>query len=557
MSFIDKLRGLFGWYGPRPPRVTAFDKEVDSAYSVSNPLEQYHDLLETRKAKRKDRYDVYDAMDRMPDVSTVLDAYAEDATQTDFHQEKSIWVEGQEYETVIELNNLLKRLNIEDCIEGITRDLGKYGDDFARIISSQEEGILGLEWTDPRDVERVENRDSVLLGFETSKTITEFQRKVQENGNALPTYKPWDFVHWRLFKQKRLPNEKFRNIYGTSLLFSADRISKQVKILDDLLMIVRLTRSLDRKIYYIDTGRSPVEEEVRILKRWRRALSRKTYMDPSSGRFDSRFNPFSWTEDVYWPAKEGTNSKVENLPGLGDVRNIVDIDHFRDKFFGTFRAPKAYFGYEGDVNSKTTLSSQSIRWGRAVNSLQKAVKQGITRLCQIHLAWKDMDADPSKFKVQMVVPSVLELLDRIEAKQSMVDMADRLSMLGETLGIDKKEWSRYILENTLCMSKEEVEHYVSTIQSTPPPALEGPAPESPQETPQGSPQAEQPPPAGPGQIAPNNQFSPPEQGNQPQGAENYFRGFKRGSTALLEEKLDFEKVADQWLEEANNKKIIK
>jgi hypothetical protein len=358
-------------------------------------------------------------------------------------------------------------IGVEEWIEGLARDLGKYGDDLARAVGDENNGVTSLEWRDPRDIERIENRDGILLGFESILTLGDFSQKLQEDPDALPTYKPWEFVHWRVYKQKRLPYEKYRNIYGTSLMWASDRIAKQVKILDDLLMVVRMTRSLDHKIYYVDTGRSPVEEEVRILKRWRRALKRKMYVDPVGGRFDSRFNPFSWTEDEFWPLKEGTNSRVENISGLGNIGEMVDIDHFRDKFFGSFRAPKAYFGYEGDVNSKATLSSQSIRWARAVNSLQRAVKQGLTRLCQIHLAWKDLDADMSKFRVMMVAPSAIELLDRLEAWQTIVDVAERMAGLGETLQIDKKMWTTYILENTLWMSRQDIKKFVGTISIMP------------------------------------------------------------------------------------------
>lgn len=471
MAFIDKLRSVFGWSGPRPPRSTARDPELDSAFMPVNPVDQYHDMMETRKQKRRDRYDVYDAMDRMSDVSSVLDAYAEDCTQTDHGREATVWVEGDDENVVAELNDMFHRVGVEEWIEGNARDLSKYGDDFARVIGTPEEGIVGLEWRDPRDIERIENRDGIVIGYETMITISDYVQRLQEDPEAIPTYKPWEFLHWRIYKQKRLPFEKYRHIYGTSLLWAADRIAKQVKILDDLLMVVRMTRSLDHKIYYVDTGRSPVEEEVRILKRWRRALKRKTYIDPAGGRFDSRFNPFAWTEDEFWPVKEGTNSKVENIPGLGNISDMVDIDHFRDKFFGAFRAPKAYFGYEGEINAKATLSSQSIRWARAVNALQRSIKQGLTRLCQIHLAYKDLDYDSTKFKVTMVTPSAIELLDRLEAWQVIVDVAERLSTLGDTLMLDKKTWTEYILRNTLWLSKQDIDKFVVALKASP--ALSG------------------------------------------------------------------------------------
>jgi len=467
MAFVDKLRSLFGWSGSRPPRVTAKDPELDQAFQPVNPIDQYHDMMEVRKQKRRDRYDVYDAMDRMPDVSTILDAYAEDCTQTDNGKKCTIWIEGDDQSTVNELTELFETCSVEDWSEGLARDLGKYGDDFARIIGDDKKGVTSLEWRDPRDIERIENRDGILLGFETELTIGNYMQNVQDDQNAVPLYKPWDFVHWRIYKQKRLPYEKFRHIYGTSLMWSSDRVAKQMKILDDLLMIVRLTRSLDRHIFKIDTGRSPVEEEIRIIKRWKRQLSRKTYIDPASGRFDSRFNPYSFTEDIYWPQKEGTTSSVDHLPGLGNVNDMVDVDHFRNKFFGSFRAPKEYFGYGESGPNKQSLSALSIRWARAVNSLQKAVRQGLTRLCQIHLAWRDMDTDARKFKVMMVAPSAIELLDRLEAWQTIVDVAERMATLGDVLQINKSRWTKYILENALWLSKQEIELLISQTDDQP------------------------------------------------------------------------------------------
>jgi hypothetical protein len=264
---------------------------------------------------------------------------------------------------------------------------------------------------------------------------------------------------------------KIPNVYGTSILSGSERVAKQTKILDDMLMIIRLTRSLDRRTYYVDTGRSPVEEEVNILKRWRRALKRSTYMDPATGRFDSRFDPLAWSQDEFWPTKEGTNSRIETQAGLTNISDIVDIDHFRDKFFGSLRAPKAYFGYEGDVNSKATLSSQSIKWARAVVSIQRAVKQGLTRLCQIHLAYRGLDPSADKFEVMMTPPSISELIDKLESWQQVIDVAERMSGLGATLGLDKRDWTIYIMENVLWLSKQEIRKFVRKID------VNAPAPE--------------------------------------------------------------------------------
>ncbi|MCG8436006.1 MAG: portal protein, partial [Gammaproteobacteria bacterium] len=204
-----------------------------------------------------------------------------------------------------------------------------------------------------------------------------------------------------------------------------------------------------------------VDEEIQILKRWKNSIKRRAYIDPASGRHDQIFDPFEWQEDLFWAVREGSESDVDVIPGQPDVADIVDIEQFRDKLFGSLRAPKAYFGFEGDINAKATLSSQDMRWGRAVNGLQRAVKNGFYRLCQIELALHNMDPH-SEFEVNMVVPSVLEDLSRLEAIQTLIDVAERMAQLGETLQLDPTEWRLHILRSVLAMSDQEIERYASS-----------------------------------------------------------------------------------------------
>lgn len=497
MSFSTRLKGIFGWPSARRPMTKPTLKDIAlQAQQVQSAADRYHSEMDFLHRRRQDRYDVYDAMDEMSDVSSVLDAYAEDATQIDQERKKSVWVTAKKLKVKKALSALLHdTLHIEDFIEGICRDVAKMGDDFGMIRASRDKGIQSLVWRDPRDIERVENQDGILIGFEETLRLASYRQQVnaerqqgRDGSSIKPSYEPWDVVHFRIYKRKRLPKEKYSNIYGTSVLEGSERIAKQVKILDDLLMIMRLTRSLDRRIYYVDVGRSPVEEEISILRRWKRALKRKTYFDPATGRFDSRFDPFAWSEDEFWPSKENRNSRVETLPGITNIADIVDIDHFRDKFFGSLRAPKAYFGYEGEINSKASLSSQSIKWAKAVSSIQRAVKQGLTRLCQIHLAYLNMDTDAEQFEVHMTLPSIVELLDKLEAWQNVVDVAERMSTLGETLQLDKRDWTMYILENVLWLSDEEVQKFARKIPKEQPSEEPGDQAQPPQEPPQEPPQ---------------------------------------------------------------------
>ena len=477
MAVVDKLRLLFGWSGSLPPpdkrRKSDELNQMQSQFGV-NPYQNYNNTVRPPYERRR-RYDIYDEMDELPEIASVLDAYAEDCTQTDREHNCSVWIEAEEKEVRKILEELFDRLNVQEYVEAIHRDVAKYGDDFAEL--DIEDKIVGWDWRDPRDVERIENRQGTLVGFEETvllkdviplldgssptTVINDTSSGNKEIDNIEFTYKPWDMVHFRLYKRKREWRQKFRNIYGTAVLAGAERISKQVKILDDMLMVRRLTKTLDTRIYKIDTGRASVEEELRILKRWKNSLKRHPFIDPTNGRFDSQFDPFTFQEDLFWPVSENSNSSVEVVQGNPNVADIVDVWHFRDKQFGVLRAPKAYFGFEGDVNSKSTLANQDIKWGRACNSLQRAVRNGLTRLCMIELSLHNIDATKVNFQIKMVVPSVLEDLSRLEAMQTFVDIAERLISLGEHMQLEPDEWRLHILKSVLGMSGDEIDKFMS------------------------------------------------------------------------------------------------
>lgn len=465
MAVANRLRAIFGWQTtsapPDKPRKGSKLTQAQMQFGV-NPYQAYASAVKPPYDRRR-RYDIYDEMDEMEMVSSILDAYAEDCTQFDREKKASAWIEAEDGKVKKILDAMFERVKVEEWVEAECRDVAKYGDDFCELDIDDTIGITGIDWRDPRDIERIENRQGTLVGFEETKNLKNIIAQVDKGDKKVSyTYKPWDIVHFRLYRRKREWKQKYRNIYGTSILAGSERIAKQVKILDDMLMVRRLTKTLDTRVYKIDTARSSVEEEVLILKRWKNALKRKPFIDPSNTqRFDTPFDPFTFQEDLFWPVREGSNSSMDVISGQPNVADIVDVEHFRDKFFGSLRAPKGYFGYEGDLNAKATLSAQDMKWGRGCNAIQRAVRNGLTRMCQIELALHDIDAMTAKFTVRMVVASVLEDLSRLEAMQTMIDAADRMAGLGETLRLDSDAWREHILKSVLGMTSQEIKKYSS------------------------------------------------------------------------------------------------
>lgn len=456
---VQALRRLFKW-GPqvRGPQDIARPK---SKRTRQSPYDMYRDTMRLPRDRAK-TYDSYDELDEISEIASVLDAYAEDATQHDKERKASVWVEGPDAKIVAELNMLFQRLEIEQWIEGLARDLAKNGDDFARLRffdpvrdpDRSRYGIVGIEWVDPRTIERVEDEDGLLLGFMDTAKVGGTQIKAED------LFMPWEFVHWRIRTRKYI-SKQGSNIYGTSLLRNASRAGKQMKMIDDMLMILRMTKSTDKRIYNIDVGAAAPAEIPSILREYQAIFTRAHWRDLLSDDVSQMYDPLAIDEDIFWPKRSGSETEVKVIPSEPNINNLADVDHKRNQLFGALRAPKMYFGYDdsGQQDARTSVSSQDIRFARITKKLQGAIKLGLSRLAQIHLAFRGMDTNADNFNIMMTEPSSLEHVQRLESMQVLIDIGERMVVMGTSMALDPVSWRTHILRKVFSFSEEEIKKY--------------------------------------------------------------------------------------------------
>jgi hypothetical protein len=471
-TVLNRLKALF-WPTSSTtgkPRKPASGKTDAPASLEDTAFFNWYRQKTNTPVDRRGLYNMYDLLDELPEVYAVLDAMAEDSTQTDRERQVTVWVDSNSAKVKEISLDLFGRIELEDTIFGMARDTAKYGDDFAELITDKSIGIDGLKWYDPREVERVESKDGYLLGFlhqnmdlMSGVTYGEVKDKVK--------WKPWQMIHWRMRKRK-LPKVNPNAMYGawSSVLYPARRAAQQLLMLEDMLSIYRLTRTMDRYIFYVDTGTVSAQDDIKtILKEWKRAFKRKVFYDRNQGLLHSQNDPLSFIEDIFWPTRPGSESKVEVLEGNPNVADIEDVNHFINKMFGSLGAPKAYFGYEGDVDTRATLSMQDVRFSRKVKPIQRALIVGLSRMLDIELALKGQDPKKADYTMRMVAPSILEDLNRLDAIQSFTDIAERMYELGQTMNLNMDEWRKYCLGNILGFTDLEVKKYTTFPPGEEPP----------------------------------------------------------------------------------------
>lgn len=400
------------------------------------------------------RYTDYEEMDEYGEINTALDIYADDSAMPDMERGQSIWVTSENKGIERELNDVLhKRLLIEDDIWGLERTISKYGNAFGELLIN-ETGLIGINFLPPPTVRRVEGPRGQLLGFiqdirgEFNLSMEDFYKLAAERGSQGERTRPpgeatvfedWEVVHWRL-RGKHL-----RSVYGHGVIDSARWIWKRLALLEDALLIYKLSRAPARYAFYVDIGEYDMERGLAYVNRVKNQFVKKKFVNPATGKLDMRHNPLAHDEDFFIPSKGGKDStRIEVLQGP-DYAETDTVEYHRDKLVSATKVPKTYMGYGGEAN-KAALSSEDIRFCRTVMRIQRETRGGVRKACRVHLIARGADINRHEYEVQMSVPSAILELAKLEVMSATADLAARTQ---EFLPV---QWA---LENLFHMSEEE------------------------------------------------------------------------------------------------------
>jgi len=268
------------------------------------------------------RYTDAEEMDEYPEIASSLDIYADDSTTPNMEEGQSVWVQAEDKTISDDLNDMLhKRVLIDDDAWGLARQLGKYGNAFGEMLVSQQ-GLIGINYIAPPTVRRVEGPKGELLGFvqdvrgEFNLSLEDFYQLAKNRDSAsvkgrapgeLTVFEDWEVLHWRL-RGKHL-----RSVYGHGVIDPARWIWKRLNLLEDALLIYKLSRAPSRYAFYIDTGELDHERGMAFVNRVKNQFTKKRFVNPSTGKIDMRYNPLCLRGDTQVPLLDGTTKTLVEM----------------------------------------------------------------------------------------------------------------------------------------------------------------------------------------------------------------------------------------------------
>ncbi|OUW11943.1 MAG: hypothetical protein CBD26_00235 [Candidatus Pelagibacter sp. TMED166] len=460
-SLFSRLRRLFSTnvvvrnVGGRKLKVS--DTSRTQAYSKSNLVDRYQkiftgaglsgysDALMT-KSMRLNLFKDYEAMDSDAIISSALDIYSDESTmKSEYGEVLQIQTDNDQIKEI--LHNLFYDIvNIEFNLWPWIRNMCKYGDFFLKLEIDEKYGITNVVPLSVYDVSRLEGLDPEnpeYVKFLIEAATAEHRYK-QEQSSTKEELENYEVAHFRLLSDSNyLP-------YGKSQVEGARKIYKQLTLMEDAMLIHRIMRAPEKRVFKLDIGNIPPAEVDNYMQQVINKMKKAPVVDETTGDYNLKYNMQNITEDFFLPVRGGdSGTSIDSLPGL-TYEATDDIEYLKNKLLSALRIPKAFLGFEDQIGSKATLAAEDVRFARTIERIQRITLSELTKIAIVHLyAQGYQDAELTNFELTLTNPSTIYEQEKIELWNNKTSLAD--SMLRD--GLCSSEW---IYKNIFNFTQEEI-----------------------------------------------------------------------------------------------------
>jgi hypothetical protein len=389
----------------------------------------------------------YEAMDMDPILSSALDIYADESTVKD-NDGDTLTINSSNDEIRKILRNLFYDvLNIDYNLWPWIRNACKYGDFYLHLDIEEEIGIVNVTPISPYELRRDEGFDPenpYAHKFVLEQTHGGSAQWAGGGGSEMQEFQPFEIAHFRLLSDTNfLP-------YGKSMIEAARKIFKQLTLMEDAMLIHRIMRAPERRIFKIDVGNIPPAEVDNHIQNIINKMKKVPYIDEKTGDYNLKFNMQNMIEDFFLPVRGGeSGTAIESLPGLSSDGQIEDIDYLKNKLFSALKIPKAFLGYDEGVEGKATLAAEDVRFARTIERLQKIFVSELTKIAVVHLYTQGYkDEDLVNFELSLTNPSLVYEKQKVETLNEKIGLAN-------TLKESNMFSQRWIYENIFGLSQDE------------------------------------------------------------------------------------------------------
>jgi hypothetical protein len=406
-------------------------------------------------------YSEYDAMDTDAIVASALDILSDECTlRNDMGEVLQIRSSDEDVQRAL-YNLFYDVLNVEFNLWPWIRNMLKYGDFFLKLEISEKFGVYNVIPYNAFHIERQDGYDkdhpnSIRFRFDPDGISSPSNYGYYNVPNSANQGNDIYFDNYEMAHFRLLTDTNFLP-YGRSYLEPGRKLFKQYTMMEDAMLIHRIVRAPEKRIFYINVGNIAPAEVENFMQKTISKMKRTPYIDQQTGDYNLKYNMQNLLEDFYIPVRGNDQAtKIDNLGGL-QYDGIQDVEYLRDKLFAALKVPKAFMGYEKDLTGKATLAAEDIRFARTIERIQRIVVSELTKIALVHLYTQGYtDENLTNFELSLTTPSIIYDQERIALMKEKTELA--VSMLE-----NKLMPSDWIYENLFHLSEDQYDEYRDLI----------------------------------------------------------------------------------------------
>ena len=383
---------------------------------------------------RTQLYSEYDVMDTDAIIASSLDIIADESTlKNDMGEVLQIRSSNEDIQKIL-YNLFYDVLNVEFNLWMWVRQMCKYGDFFLKLEIAETFGVYNVIPYTAYHIERIEgqnpeNPSEVKFkwnpeGFSGGSSSGYYNvagaNGVNDDRGGI-VYDNYEMAHFRMVGDVNyLP-------YGRSYVEPARKIFKQYTLMEDAMLIHRIARAPEKRVFYVNVGAIPPNEVEAFMQKTISNMKRTPLMDEKTGEYNQKYNMQNMLEDFYIPVRGNDQStKIDTTPGL-QYDGIADVEYLREKLFAALKIPKAFLGYDENIEGKATLAAEDIRFARTIERIQRILLSELQKIALVHLYTQGYkDETLTNFELSMTTPSIIYDQERIELMKSKSELAGTL-----------------------------------------------------------------------------------------------------------------------------------
>lgn len=486
---------------PKPGTETVTDSQFIGDQSAYGSYTWYQRLIQG-SASRISRYREYDLMDADVDLNRALDIIAEEITGNNPKNKEPIEIEAESDDeldatTIETLKHALKRWNKihnwRTRLFKLARTMVKYGD----IFFLRKEPFKKWEYVNPKNVLAAIVSEDDFTDVQAWQIKQDLKKPAGGYGQGFffkSTGEYSEIVKAEKIVRFALNDDMSDSApFGESILKSVYKTFKQKELLEDAILIYRIQRAPERRVFYIDVGKMPPNRVKQFLENIKNEIKQKKV---PSGLFgpkaqqdiDSVYNPQSMSEDFFLAQRpDGRGSKVEVLPGGQALGELSDLEYFHDKIFRGLRIPASYMkrGQENAVYNDDKVGVayiEELRFSLFIERLQTYIESSFDYEFKKFIKSKGIYIDEELYELRLPAPSNFGVYRQQEVDAALLgsySSSDAIAYISKRFGLIKylQLTEDELVENEKKVAEERGIDYDEEHPEKSWPQIYGPVPE--------------------------------------------------------------------------------